>query len=74
MAKNETARVPEKYDVLISFTDDADKKAADGENVYWAGKSKYPRDGYTPPAERVSFLQSGNTRFKKPVIAGKDEK
>lgn len=58
-----------KYDVLISFTDDADKKAATGENEYWAGVNQYPRNGYDPPEERIKFLLSENTCFKKPVIA-----
>lgn len=58
-----------KYDVLISFKDDADKKAKAGENVYWAGKDQYPRNGYEPPKTRIDFLLSDKTRWKKPVIA-----
>lgn len=65
----EQKEAAKKYDVLISFTDDADKEAANGENVYWAGKSQFPRAGYTPAEERVKFLLGNNTRWKKPVIA-----
>lgn len=56
------------FDVLISFTDDQDKAAAAGKNVYWAGKDKYPRARYEPPADRLAYLQGDKTRFGKPVI------
>lgn len=54
-----------KYSVLVSFTDDHDNN-----KIYRAG-DKYPRDGYKPKPERLEYLQSDNTTFKKPVIAGK---
>ena len=60
---NETDNDPEaarKYSVLVSFTDE------DG-TVYWGG-SQYPKDGYSPPLERVQYLQSAKTAFGKPVI------
>lgn len=68
MAKHEELpqRTPETYEVLVSFTDPEDKNT-----VYWAGKDQYPRAGYTPTEERVAFLQSTKTRFKRPVIAKK---
>lgn len=60
----ETAQAPETYAVLVSFTD-----GQDGGAVYWAGKSVYPRGGYTPTAERVAQLQSDNNALRRPVIA-----
>lgn len=63
------AAAPGQYAVLVSFTDPDDKAASNGANVYWAGKNLYPREGYTPPEERIAYLQSGKTAFKKPVIA-----
>lgn len=58
-----------KYDVLTSFSDDHDKAAQAGDNVYWAGKDLYPRDGYEPTAERLTYLQGSKNKFGKPVIA-----
>lgn len=55
-----------QYGVLVSFTD-----PEDGGAVYWAGKDKYPRAGYAPTEERVAYLQSSQTAFKRPVIARK---
>jgi hypothetical protein len=55
-----------KYDVLVSFSD-----PQDGGMVYWAGLDTYPREGYTPTEERIAYLQSDKTCFKKPVISGK---
>lgn len=63
------ATVPNQYIVLVSFADPDDKAAPSGSNVYWAGKNLYPRVGYTPTEERIAYLQSGKTSFKKPVIA-----
>ena len=62
-------RAPATYEVLVSFTDPEDRGA-----VYWAGKDRYPRAGYEPTEERIAFLQSDKTRFKKPVISGKPKK
>lgn len=56
-----------KYDVLVNFTDGSDKNAPGGKNVYFTGGS-YPRDGYTPPAERVKALQGAENALKKPLI------
>lgn len=58
----------EKYTVLIGFTDEADVEAPAGTNVYWRGAS-YPREGHSPAPERLKYLQSNKTRYKKPVIA-----
>ena len=63
-----------EYDVLISFTDGSDKGAPKGTNVYWAGKSTYPRAGYAPPAARLAYLQGNTNRFKRPVIAPRKAK
>lgn len=60
----ETVQAPETYAVLVSFTD-----GQDGGAVYWAGKSTYPRSGYTPTAERVAQLQGDNNALRRPVIA-----
>lgn len=59
-----TTQAPAAYAVLVSFTD-----KHDGGVVYWAGKSTYPRSGYTPTAERVAQLQSDNNALRRPVIA-----
>ena len=61
------------YDVLISFVDSSDKNAPKGANVYWAGKSTYPRTGYKPPAERIKVLLGTENLFKKPMIAQKEQ-
>ena len=67
MAREHTeTTTPAKYAVLVSFTDPEDK-----DTVYWAGKDTYPRAGYEPTEERIAYLQSSNTAFKKPVIAKK---
>jgi hypothetical protein len=63
-----------EYSVLSSFTDLEDKTAKNGENVYWAGKSTYPRSGYTPTQERLNYLQSDKNPRKKPVISGGSKK
>lgn len=63
------AGTADKYDVLVSFTD-----PEDGNTVYWAGKSLYPRDGYEPTSDRITYLQSGKNKFKKPVIASRPKK
>ncbi|MDL2318069.1 hypothetical protein LJC74_03110 [Eubacteriales bacterium OttesenSCG-928-A19] len=57
-----------KYDVLVNFTDGADKHAPDGKNVYYAGEGFYPRDGYTPNPERIKALQGKDNALKKPLI------
>ena len=59
----------QKHDVLISFTDPEDKAAPKGANVYWAGKSQYPREGYTPPEKRLAYLLGSENQLKRPVIA-----
>lgn len=58
-----------QYKVLCNFTDTADKTAPKGANVYWAGKSTYPRMGYNPSADRIAYLAGESNKFKKPVIA-----
>ena len=63
----------QKHDVLVSFTDNEDKNAPSGANVYLAGKSQYPRDGYEPAADRVAYLKGDKNRFKKPLIAPKEQ-
>lgn len=60
---------PDGYEVLISFTD-----PEDGMTVYQAGKDRYPRPGYTPTEERLTYLQSDKNKFKQPVVAGRAKK
>lgn len=55
-----------KYEVLIDFTD-----GEDGMTVYRAGKDSYPRRGYDPSDDRISYLQSDINAFGKPVIVKK---
>lgn len=55
-----------RYEVLIDFTEPQDDMT-----IYRAGKDKYPRAGYDPPAERIEYLQSNRNAFGKPVIAKK---
>lgn len=62
-----------KYDVLVNFTDGADKNAPAGKNVYYAGEDFYPRDGYTPSADRVKALQSKENALKRPLIGSVDK-
>lgn len=54
---------PKRYKVLVSFADDKD-----GNRIYHAGRSEYPRLGYEPSEERVAYLLSDKTSFKRPVI------
>ena len=56
-----------KYDVLVNFTDGADKTAPIGGNVYYVG-GVYPRSGHTPTPERIKTLQGVQNAFKKPCI------
>lgn len=62
-----------KYDVLVNFTDGADKNAPGGKNVYYAGEGFYPRDGYTPTPERIKVLQGKENALKKPLIGPVDK-
>ena len=50
------------YKVISNFTD-----LKDGNRHYKVGEI-YPRDGYTPTAERIEYLLSNKTKRKSPVI------
>lgn len=52
----------DKYDVLISFTDNVDG------GVYYEGDT-YPRNGVAPSAERVQSLLGSKNPRGKPLIA-----
>lgn len=58
----EERAIAQKYEVLISFTDSADKN-----KVYWTGDI-YPRDGYKPSEDRIAYLSGDKNAFKAPVI------
>lgn len=51
-----------KYTVLSEFADLQDEK-----HVYGIG-DVYPREGYTPTAERVDELSTGKNLLHKPLI------
>ena len=51
-----------KYTVLSEFADLQDEK-----HVYGIG-DVYPREGYTPTAERVDELSTGKNLLQKPLI------
>lgn len=55
-----------RYEVLFDFTDSQDNMTS-----YRAGKDRYPRAGYDPPAERIEYLQSSKNALGRPVIAKK---
>lgn len=51
-----------KYTVLSEFADLQDEK-----HVYGIG-DEYPREGYSPSAERVDELSTGKNLLQKPLI------
>lgn len=69
LAAAEAPAPPDRYEVLVSFTD-----PEDGATVYRAGKDLYPRAGYTPTEDRVAYLQSNKNKLKRPVISGTAKK
>ena len=56
-----------KYEVIHDFND-----IEDGNHTYTVG-GEYPRPGLIPKKERIAFLLSDKTKFKKPVIEAKVE-
>jgi hypothetical protein len=66
MEKATDQRQRAQYKVLASFSD-----PKDGNRAYYAGKDLYPREGYEPAADRISYLQSDKNKLKKPVISDK---
>lgn len=51
-----------RYIVLSEFAD-----LQDGKHVYGIG-DEYPREGYSPTAERITELSSGKNLLQKPLI------
>ena len=56
-----------KYIVLSEFADLQDEK-----HVYGIG-DEYPREGYSPSAERVDELSTGKNLLQKPLIQKVEE-
>lgn len=50
------------FEVITAFTDLQDS------NYKYAAGDKYPREGYTPSAERIAELSGSENRRKLPLI------